>query len=155
MLYIGFLSYVYRNHKRNFCFFLARFVDLCNIDGMIHYSAVVLTQMSQAALLAIVGQPEGWKAFAHHMTIIYGQGLPASLKGDAGKEIKLVATHVGRSDKAVAVKVAGYYSNNEIPHVTVAVNITEGGKPVDSNKIGDWQSIEPIDLYGMVMEVEK
>ena len=32
---------------------------------------------------------------------------------------KLVATHFGQSDMAMAVRVAGYPSNNEIPHIFI------------------------------------
>ena len=122
---------------------------------MIHYTAAVLTASAQADLLATFQPPEGWSTFAHHMTIIYGQGLPAHLEGDAGEKVQLVATHIGKSDKAIAIKVSGYWSNNKIPHVTIAVDTANGGKPVDSNKIENWKAIKPLTLEGIVTEVQK
>ena len=125
-----------------------------NSTMKIHYSAVVLDKASQDKLLSFVGVPSGWKAIAHHMTIIYGQGLPESIKADLGKNVELRVTHIGKSDKAIAVKVEGYFSKNFIPHVTVAVNVNEGGKPVDSNRIEDWAYVgDTLTLYGLVEEV--
>jgi len=55
---------------------------------------------------------------------------------------------------AVAVRVIGFESKNKIPHVTVAVNIVGGGKPVMSNDIKDWRALEtPIKLVGEVKEL--
>jgi hypothetical protein len=52
---------------------------------------------------------------------------------------------IGKSDKAVAVRVEGLmagHRKNGIAHVTVAVNSKGGGKPSDSNKITEWVSID-------------
>ena len=55
---------------------------------------------------------------------------------------------------AVAVRVTGFESKNKIPHVTMAVNIENGGKPVMSNDIKEWKALEtPIKLSGEVKEV--
>ena len=97
--------------------------------------------------------PEGWKIFAHHMTINYGKGLPEHLKGDLGQDFLITATEIGISDMAVAVRVVGYYSDNDIPHITIAVNTSGGGKPVMSNKITNWRKLENyINLSGKVSE---
>jgi len=120
----------------------------------VRYSAVVLDLASHRRLLSLFGVKEGWNPYAHHMTIVFGKGLPDHLKGDLGKVVDLTVTHVGRSDKAHAVRVKGYHSKNEVPHVTLSVNTNNGGKPVDSNSIKEWVEVQggPV-LKGKVEEV--
>jgi len=121
------------------------------------YSAVVLDEQSKSKLLTALGYqiPEGWKTFAHHMTIVFGKGLPEEIKSDLGKVVDLRATEIGKSDLVMAVKVDGYPTNNDIPHITLAVNTAAGGKPFRSNKITNW---EPLDSYlhlrGTVTEIK-
>lgn len=124
------------------------------------YSAVVLDEKSHDELLAKFKDsiPEGWKPFAHHMTIVFGKGLPKYLKGDLGKEVTLTVKEFGKftqgkSDKAMAVKVEDYPSANKIPHITLAVNTLEGGKPFMSNQITDWSPVENFTVTGTVTEV--
>jgi predicted kinase len=115
----------------------------------------VLDDNSHAKLIEATKQyiPEGWKIFAHHMTINFGKGLPEDLKGDLDTKKFITATEIGVSDMAIAVKVEGYHSDNDIPHVTVAVNTAEGGKPVMSNKITNWQPLDSyISLTGYISE---
>lgn len=122
------------------------------------YSAVVLAEHSKSELLNIMRDmiPKGWTTFAHHMTIVFGKGLPDNLKGDLGKEVTLKVTEFGHSDMAIAVKVDGYPSTNDIPHITVAVNTESGGKPYDSNKIENWDGLDDyINLTGVVTEVKR
>lgn len=94
---------------------------------------------------------EGWRFYGHHMTIHFGaRTLPEAIKvwleANEGKKFPLTVIAVGRSDKAVAVKV----QINEIPcsnktrHITVS--ISPDGKPVDSNNIKEWQNIEPFQV---------
>ena len=118
------------------------------------YTAVVLDNGSKNALLSRVGEeiPTDWKIFAHHMTITFGKPLPR--KEDLGKEVMLTVTKLGLSDMAMAVKVTGYPSNNEIPHITIAIN-PNGGKPVMSNNITKWVDIKPFNLKGVVTEFKK
>jgi predicted kinase len=117
------------------------------------YSAVVLDKSSHNKLLERFSLyiPEGWKTFAHHMTINMGE---LKDKTDIGKEVILTVTKVGKSDMAMAVQVEGYASKNAIPHVTLAVN-PEGGKPVMSNDITKWQDIKPFYITGFVTEITK
>ena len=117
------------------------------------YSAVVLDDKSQKELLSRFKDsiPEGWKPFAHHMTIVFGKGLDN--KSEVGKSVELTVTELGKSDKAMAVKVEGYPSTNKIPHITLAVNTSEGGKPFMSNQITDWGPVENFTVTGTVTEV--
>lgn len=118
------------------------------------FASLVLNDTSRSKLLNEVSKyiPEGWKVIAHHMTINFGKGLPIQLKGDLGKQKTIKATEIGISEMAIAVKVDGYYSDNTIPHVTIAIN-PNGGKPVMSNDITNWQPLEnKIVLNGVVTE---
>jgi predicted kinase len=117
------------------------------------YSAVVLDKASHNKLLDrfVLEIPEGWKTFAHHMTITMGE---LKDKTDIGKEVILKVTKVGLSDMAMAVQVEGYFSKNANPHVTLAVN-PNGGKPVMSNDITTWRDIKPFFITGFVTEVKK
>jgi len=130
------------------------------------YSAIVLDEASQLKLekltedikvagvrLPLLVRDSGWKMYNHHMTICMGE-LPEYLKQYIGTSQKLEATHVGVSPMAVAVRVTGFDSKNKIPHVTMAVNIKGGGKPVMSNDIKDWKQLETtIKLVGEVKEL--
>lgn len=124
------------------------------MEGDILYSAVVLDDISRALLLQTFDEdvPMDWKKIAHHMTISIGEGVPD--KEDLGKKVELTVTEFGTSDMAIAVKVSGYLSKNPIPHITLAVN-PDGGKPVMSNQIIDWFSVEPLKIFGVVSEIRK
>lgn len=90
------------------------------------------------------------------MTISFGKGLDD--KSEIGKSVTLVVTELGLSDKAMAVKVEGYPTNNKIPHVTVAVNTANGGKPFNSNQIKEQavlDLVETLELHGVVTEVKQ
>ena len=117
------------------------------------YSAVVLDQESHDILINTYAKeiPEGWKQFAHHMTIAFGKPVD---KDEEGKGIGLVVTEVGKSDMAIALKVDGYPSANAIPHITLAIN-PNGGKPVMSNQITDWVPTNKIRVRGKVTNIIK
>jgi hypothetical protein len=117
------------------------------------YSAVVLDESSHNALLEKFKKviPEGWKTYAHHMTIAFGKGVEN--KEDLGKDVSLTVTELGVSDMAIAVKVEGYPSTNAMPHVTIA--ISPNGKPVMSNKITDWKPVSKFSINGKVTNISK
>jgi hypothetical protein len=117
------------------------------------YSCVLLDGQSKGTLLDKVGiwVPKDWTVITHHMTICLGEMKD---KTDLGKEVVLTVEEVGISDMAMAVKVSGYPSKNEIPHITIAVN-PDGGKPVMSNKITNWQPIKNFMIGGVVTEIKK
>ncbi|MBC8303195.1 MAG: hypothetical protein H8E55_46495 [Pelagibacterales bacterium] len=120
----------------------------------ISYSGIILDADSKSKLLDVIPEEliERYDdVISHHMTINMGA---LEDKTDLGKEVGIVATHIGRSDKALAVKVSGYPSKNRTPHVTVAVNRKKGGSPKDSNEIQEWQPLsEGVYLRGRVEEV--
>ena len=118
----------------------------------ISYSAVVLDYESSESLLnKFNGEiPDGWKKYAHHMTIALGKAVED--ENLLGSSQTLTVTQIGKSDMAVAVRVEGFPSKNKIPHVTLAVN-PEGGKPFMSNKIEEWKDIEPFEITGEVRNI--
>lgn len=123
--------------------------------GKITYSAVVLDKKSRSKLLSLVGSyvPQGWEVIAHHMTINMGEIKPEYEKYLEMKVTLRVKT-IGMNDKAMAVGVEGFPSKNKIPHITIAVNRKEGGKPYMSNKIENWRPIQfGLELTGTVEEV--
>lgn len=69
---------------------------------------------------------------------------------------KITLTHIGKSDKAMALKVR--FGNpipcaNTLPHITIGT--FQGGKPVDSNGITNWIELEtPIEVYGILKCIE-
>ena len=123
----------------------------------ISYSAVVLDDKSHKFLVKAFKTiiPKDWEVIAHHMTVILGKPLPDNLKDDLDKKVQLTVKELGVSEKAIAVKVVGYFSKNKIPHITVAIDRKGGGKPVDSTKIENWVKIKsPFKLSGTVEEVK-
>lgn len=124
-------------------------------DSNVLYSGVVLDEESKTKLLSFdypIEIPEDWTKIAHHMTIAFGKGVEN--KADLGKEVTLTVNFIGKSDMAMAVRVTGYPSKNEIPHITLAVN-PDGGKPVMSNDINEWVGIKPFTVSGIVTEIKK
>lgn len=120
------------------------------------YSAVVLDEDSRDKLLTLVRSyvevPENWAKLAHHMTIIFKEGLPPELKNDLNKNVTLTVKTIGISDDAIAVGVEGYPTTKDTPHITLA--IPPNGKPGDSNNIEDWKDIkDTILLQGKVSEI--
>lgn len=123
-------------------------------ESNVLYSCVLLDEMSRTALLSRdlpVHIPDGWKVFAHHVTINLG---PLKDKSRLGEKVVLTVEGVGISDMAMAVKVSGIETKNEIPHITIAIN-PDGGKPVMSNDIVKWQNVKPFMVQGLITEIKK
>ena len=101
--------------------------------------------------------PEGWKKYLHHMTLAFNNKTGGSqyifdhYKGQFGKLIPMEVESIGVSDKAIAfgIKYSGLCQNDR-PHVTAYVS--PDGKPVDSNKITEWEKIDsnPITFFGRI-----
>lgn len=123
-----------------------------DLSYKVSYSGVILDKPSKEVALSKVDIPDGWKIYAHHMTISLGE-LLANLKDLKGKRQTLRITKLGKSDRAIALGVDTNLSMNKIPHITMAINTAIGAKPKDSNAITDWEDIEPFNLVGYVDEV--
>lgn len=96
-----------------------------------------------------------YKLLCHHMTIAFHTQLTDELiswvNNNEGKTYEMEITQIGISDKACAIKVITKCpSLNKIKHVTLAVNSSNNGKPVDSNFITDWANVKPMTLNGKV-----
>jgi len=134
-------------------------MDILNESkGKLLYSAVVLDEVSRKQLLSFVKDfvliPSEWRIINHHMTIGFKKPVPDELKDYIGKNIDLRVKEIGVSDDAIAVKVEGFFTYNEIPHITIA--IPKNGKPSNSNLITNWMSIpndREIIVSGVVTEI--
>lgn len=129
------------------------------------YSSIVLDSYSKYILLSkfIYNDSDysDWIKICDHMTICLGE-LPEHIKRYwLDEEITLITTELGISEKAIAVKVKGFFNiekpntinGPKFPHITLAIN-SINGKPVDSNYIENWQIIEPIKIKGVVTEIK-
>lgn len=119
------------------------------------WSAVVLDDTSRHNLINQYKSqiPEGWEIIAHHQTINRFDVVDKNLEG---KSITLKVIAIGLSDKALAVKVEGYQgkTNNAFPHITIAINRTDGAKPKDSNDIKNWTPVlNGINLTGTIQNL--
>jgi hypothetical protein len=125
--------------------------------GNVAYSAVVLDQESHNKLVERFKGlfPEDWEVIAHHMTINMGNINP-NFEKYLGKKIDLEVISFAKDNLVAAVGVRGFPTTNEIPHVTLAVNRKEGGKPFFSNKLKTWTSLPtPFTIKGIVQEVPR
>lgn len=119
------------------------------------YSGVVLDAKSVHSLVTKFSNsaPWKWKVLAHHMTICLGE-LPAILKDSVGEIVELKVLSIGTSDKVVAFGVDGFYSDNQKPHITFAIDHANGAKPKESNDITDWKELDfPFTVTGVITEV--
>lgn len=103
---------------------------------------------------------DGWKFYAHHMTIHFGSTtLPKYIEDwlikNEGKEFTLTVVALGRSNKSCAVQIEynDIPCSNSIRHITVSV--APNGKPVDSNNIIDWTHIKPFKLNSIIKIYKK
>jgi len=122
----------------------------------VSYSAVVLDERSRKRLLEKFKSeiPEGWEVIADHMTINLGE-IDTKYAKYLGLVVNLTVNDIAINDKVMAVGVSGFYSNNVKPHITLAVNRANGGKPMMSNTLTNWKSIgRPLKISGSVTEVE-
>jgi len=134
---------------------LKKVIDAKDMYKASKIAMVVLDDASRSKLLKALGHniPEGWDVIAHHMTINFGKGLTGDLVNDLNKVVNLRITSVGKSDMVIAAGVEGYHSDNKLPHITLAVNRVDGGKPVMSNNITDWKGLDSyINVSGTVKE---
>lgn len=88
----------------------------------------------------------------YHMTVKLGRmGLSRNMSAspDDGAEIELQVTHLGYDNNAIALRVSGYMSKNDIQHITLAFKQA----PSDSNRIRTWKKLKtPMTLKGVIRE---
>jgi tRNA nucleotidyltransferase/poly(A) polymerase len=131
-----------------------KFLKLMNESKKkVSYSGVILNEESRKLLKKYIPHPKDWEFIGHHMTINMGP-LKEESKPLLDQPFDLLVTHIGQTDKVVAVKVESEIkTQNKIPHITIAVNRMEGGKPVMSNDITEWSPIYPFEVEGKVEEI--
>lgn len=123
------------------------------------YSAVMIEDPAEIQKISELAQQyipdQGW-IFSnnYHMTISSGV-LPDSLRlrGDLNSPVELTVNVVGISENSIAFGVIGYYSKNEMPHITIAFK--EGSRPEESNNIQNWKPIDKVIVKGVVREIGK
>jgi hypothetical protein len=115
------------------------------------YCALVLTEESHGKLVAMFSDvmKNYDEIIAHHMTIHMG---PATKEEEllVGKFYSLVVFSFARNEKVMAVGVSKdsiddevlVNVKNSIPHITMAVNRSAGGKPVMSNQLTSWSKLD-------------
>jgi hypothetical protein len=122
----------------------------------ISYSAVVLDENSRKRLINRFKNiiPENWNVIADHMTINMGE-IDSEYEKYLGLPVRLVVEDIAMDDKVIAIGVSGFKTNNAKAHITLAVNRTNGSKPIMSNNLTNWGKIRrPLSLTGKVTEVE-
>ena len=128
----------------------------------ISYTAIVLNEQSRKKLINFLNKylegfiPEGWKLYAHHITLNLGEATP-EIEPYLNTTARFRIVSFGRSDMVVAAGVSIIYPNIEsdrkIPHITLAVN-PHGGKPRMSNDITKWYPMETkIYFSGKIEEI--
>jgi len=127
-----------------------------NEDNSISYSAVVLDDRSHKKIIKNFGLDnisDGWKIIAHHMTICLGE-LPPEQKKLLGMSVRLEIDKIGGNDMVVAAAVnTTIKTKNALPHITLAINKHNGGKPVMSNYIKHWEKTPKFYVTGKIMEI--
>jgi len=132
----------------------------------IAYSGVIIDEKSRDLLLStfVYSNPEfsDWIKIAHHLTICMGE-LPEHMKRYwLNQDVTLNASHIGFSDKSVAVKIDNFFiiskandletDGPKFPHITLAINPIDA-KPSDSNQITEWQEIKHLNINGIIKEI--
>ena len=129
------------------------------------FTAVVLDEDSRSRLEKSFSDfiPEGWKIYCHHMTINLGKiekGPLTKISANPREELlgtraTLLVDKVAKDEMVMAVGVStNIPSKNKEPHITVAVNTLEGGKPRMSNDLKAWKKLNAsLVLFGTIQEV--
>lgn len=114
---------------------------------MSYFAAVVSATTKNEILSQLRAEgveiPAGWDIVCHHVTLAFGREVK-DCPFVEGFCFPLDITHIGYGEKVIAVKVSGVDRvDGGIPHVTIAVDRENGGKPVMSNQITDWREVTP------------
>lgn len=121
------------------------------------FTAVLLDDASRTKLKQAINPPENWEheRFSHHMTINLGDASNGPAIDWLHKKVVLTANEIGANERAMAVGViTNVPSVNSKKHVTIAINRAANGKPQHSNDITNWTMISPIELTGVVKELD-
>ena len=120
----------------------------------VEYYGLFIDDMSKRKLMSLVPE-NAYKTYCDHMTIAhrskFTEDIIEKCESIVGKQFIVMATHIGISEDVMAVGVeTDCFSFNKIKHITLCT-LSPKGKPVQSNFITDWRSLEmPILLRGVV-----
>ena len=120
------------------------------------FTAIVLNPEQRNLLLANLGDcaPPWWAFIADHLTINMGSAADGPCAGRLGEEVELKVVAFAINDQVAAVKVeTDIPSTNTTKHITIAVDVDNGAKPVYSNQIEDWKPIPEFVLRGKIAEM--
>lgn len=95
--------------------------------------------------------PFMWKFPKHyHMTVKMGiLPIGIQMRGDVRSELDLKVHSIGISEEALALGVEGYFSKNDIQHITLRFK----ERPSASNNIEDWKPLPvPFEVTGRVTQ---
>ena len=131
-----------------------------DMTNSIEYTALVLDGDSHDRLAVLA--PNGWKAIAHHMTIIRPHEMKSGRLPSQWLEyegcLKVVA--IAQNDQVMTALVdlgdlPMPMKGPATPHITIATNPATRGKAYMSNEFleTDFQPIDPIEICGAVEEV--
>ena len=123
------------------------------------YISVNLDYSSKQQLESFFNEHNIWqnkniKLLCHHMTITFHTVLPYHILEytykNIGEDKDMKVVGYGVSEKAFAVLVeTDVPSTNDKKHITCAVNLDNGGKPVDSNSIENWTMLSPEKIFNL------
>jgi hypothetical protein len=125
------------------------------MEKSVSYTGVVLDERSRTLLKQHFEHyiPRGWEWIAHHMTICLGP-MPEARRSELGTTVSLQATHLAWNLLTYCVLVTGVESVKNRPHVTLAVDRANGGKPKHAGDPDDFMRLDtPLTLSGVVQEV--
>jgi hypothetical protein len=120
------------------------------------YTAVVLDEDSRSKLIKHFTAyiPQEWAVKCHHMTVNMGTFDKGPAASYLGQTVGITVTHLGLGMLVAAARVeCEIPSNNTTKHITLAVNEAGGGKAKMSNDLQQWVLIDPLVVYGTMMEV--
>ena len=126
----------------------------------IGYTGIILDDQSIKRIEQSISDliPDGWTIEEKpHLTINMGEATPENMRL-LGIPTNLYATHIGMSDKAIAILVDGFSEQfkpqSNIPHITIGYDGAGGGRPKDSKDITDWKPLRrKLRLRGYLEEV--
>ena len=126
----------------------------------IQYTGFVLDPDHEGTIKLKDMVPEGWKEYAHHMTMVPPPKMKQRLPTDQFFEGCLKVVGIAENDRVMAAKVDMgdellYFKIEGIPHITIATNPETDGRPVMSNEFSedDFEDMGPIEICGKVEEV--
>jgi hypothetical protein len=129
-------------------------------DELLDFTAQLLCDLDDGGHLAskgFVSRNAQGERLAHHMTCNLGEAKPEQ-RQYLGNEVTLLLDGWAFDEKALAVRVshkpAEIHCSNETPHITLAINPDNGGKPFHSNDLKEWTLLdEPFAVVGVYQEV--